>query len=112
MITTLLILSALLITTIVTLATLFFKHYIPYRNRYIELLHDHIQLCCDIQAQDCSDVRIKDKLDCYVLYRHGLCGNEIEIISIPYIEIDRDFKFQCAQECADMLNDYIYERTN
>lgn len=107
MITAILILSALLITMIVTFGTLLFRHYIPFRERYTDLLNDYIQMRCDIQAQDSSDVRIKDKGNYYVLYRHGLCGNMIEIIAIPYNEVDRDYKFLCAQERADLLNEQL-----
>lgn len=83
------------------------KHYHELRDRYIALLSDHIHLRSDARADDDCDVLIKDKGNCYVLYRIGKSGNHIEILSIPYNKIDRDYKFLCAQERADLLNEKL-----
>ena len=55
---------------------------------------------------------IKDNYTNYVLYRIGKSGNHIEILSIPYNKVDRDYKFLCAQERADLLNEKLWPWPN
>ena len=83
------------------------KAYHELKDRYISLLSDHIHLRSDAKADDDSCIMIKDNHTNYVLYRIGKSGNHIEILSIPYNEIDRDYKFLCAQERAELLNEKL-----
>lgn len=76
-------------------------------DKYVALVSDYVQMRSDTRADDEVNILIKDNYTNYVLYRIGRCGNHIEILSIPYNKIDRDYKFLCAQERADLLNEKL-----